>query len=358
MAVEAEGHVKISDYLSGELTVGEPAISGSIGVYPVFGPAPDLDYITLAKAIPMGFVVKEVDGDGSVRDLIVHNPTEHNVLLFEGEEVLGAQQNRTFDASILVPAGAQMPVPVSCVEAGRWDGSRNSEQFARAEQMAYPQMRREKARQAGRARSAGMEARANQQAVWSEVNDRAAMLRAATPTASINDVFETRRSDLRQMTAAIPAHDGQIGSLLQIGAEIRALDLVSRPDAYADLHVSLVQGYALDGLTPETITLTAKSAEPKAKEFISQVTATQVHEGDGIGLGRDFRFESEVLLGSGLVSGSELIQISVFDDRDGGGDAGGAVSRDPSAANYRPQGDSSDSPSRRARIRRPSRRWR
>jgi hypothetical protein len=224
--------------------------------------------------------------------------------------------------------------------------------------MAYPQMRREKARQAGRARTAGMEARANQQAVWSEVNDRAAMLRAATPTASINDVFETRRSDLRQMTAAIPAHDGQIGSVLQIGGEIRALDLVSRPDAYADLHVSLVQGYALDGLTPETITLTAKSAEPKAKEFISQVTATQVHEGDGIGLGRDFRFESEVLLGSGLVSGSELIQISVFDDRDGGGDAGGAVSRDPSAANYRPQGDSSDSPSRRARIRRPSRRWR
>ena len=358
MAVEAEGHVKISDYLSGELTVGEPAVSGSIGVYPVFGPAPDLGYITLAKALPMGFVVKEVDGDASVRNLTVHNPTEHNVLLFEGEEVLGAQQNRTFDASVLVPAGAQMHVPVSCVEAGRWDGSRNSERFTRAEQMAYPQMRREKARQASRARDAGMEARANQQAVWNEVTDRAQMLRAATPTASINDVFESRRSDLRQMTAAIPAHDGQIGSVLQIGDEIRALDLVSRPDAYADLHVSLVQGYALDGLTPETITLTAKSDEPKAKEFISQVTATQVLEGDGIGLGRDFRFESEVLLGSGLVSGSELIQISVFDDRDGGGSADGAVSNDPSAANYAPRGDSSDSPSRRARIRRPSRRRR
>ena len=61
-----------------------------------------------------------------MNDLIVVNPTDNSVLLYEGEEVLGAQQNRTFDISVLVPAGSKLTVPVSCVERGRW-GYRSSQ---------------------------------------------------------------------------------------------------------------------------------------------------------------------------------------------------------------------------------------
>jgi ARG and Rhodanese-Phosphatase-superfamily-associated Protein domain len=38
----------------------------------------------------------------------------------EGEEVVGAKQNRTINLSILVPAQAEVIAPVTCVEAGRW----------------------------------------------------------------------------------------------------------------------------------------------------------------------------------------------------------------------------------------------
>ena len=60
---------------------------------------------------------------------MVVNPTDVAVLLYEGEEVLGAQQNRTFDVSVLVPAGASVRVPVSCVEHGRWESARHDEAF-------------------------------------------------------------------------------------------------------------------------------------------------------------------------------------------------------------------------------------
>ena len=46
-----------------------------------------------------------------MRDLIVDNPTDLPLLVYEGEEVLGAQQNRTFDVSILVPARARCARP-------------------------------------------------------------------------------------------------------------------------------------------------------------------------------------------------------------------------------------------------------
>src|SRR4051794_9522584 len=99
-------------------SLGEPQAAGPLAVFPVFGPAPRFAYQPLAEAIALGALVTELDGGASVGDLAVANPTNLPVLLFEGEEVLGAKQNRTFDASVLVDARSHLQVPVSCVEQG------------------------------------------------------------------------------------------------------------------------------------------------------------------------------------------------------------------------------------------------
>lgn len=116
----------LSDFLAEPLRVGAPDVHGPLAVCPLFGPPPALEYVAFADGCARGLVVKELDGGASVNDLMVVNPTDVAVLLYEGEEVLGAQQNRTFDVSVLVPAGASVRVPVSCVEHGRWDGSRHA----------------------------------------------------------------------------------------------------------------------------------------------------------------------------------------------------------------------------------------
>ena len=113
--------------LTRQYTIGEPQVVGPLAVFPVFGPDPLLDYCTFAQATELGALARELDGGASVRSLVVENPTDLPLLVYEGEEVLGAQQNRTFDDSVLVAAGAKLDVPVSCVEAGRWDGTRHAE---------------------------------------------------------------------------------------------------------------------------------------------------------------------------------------------------------------------------------------
>ncbi len=40
-----------------------------------------------------------------------------------------AQQDRPFDVSVLVPSRSRLQVPVSCVEAGRWEAKRHGEAF-------------------------------------------------------------------------------------------------------------------------------------------------------------------------------------------------------------------------------------
>src|SRR5262245_50472419 len=63
--------------------------------------------------------VREVSEGGSVPTLAVNNTGDLPVLLVIGAVLVGAEQNRVLNTSLLVPA-SQMEIPVSCVEAGRW----------------------------------------------------------------------------------------------------------------------------------------------------------------------------------------------------------------------------------------------
>jgi len=137
------------------LQLGDPDVVGPLTVFPLLAPWGALEYRSFAEASAHGFAVKELP-QASVNDLVASNPLDVPVLLYEGEEVVGAQQDRTFDVTVLVPAGATLVVPVSCVEHGRWDGSRNHEPFRPSERAAYPALRAAKNRQARAALAAAL----------------------------------------------------------------------------------------------------------------------------------------------------------------------------------------------------------
>jgi hypothetical protein len=88
---------------------------------PVLGPDGNVDYLLSEEAIRAGSVaVEEVSEGGSVPNLLVTNQGDSRVLFLEGEELRGAKQNRVLNTSVLIAAHSQTPIPVSCVEQGRW----------------------------------------------------------------------------------------------------------------------------------------------------------------------------------------------------------------------------------------------
>src|SRR3954447_5162760 len=269
-------HHSLGDYLpSASLTIREPDVVGALAVFPVFGPEPQLDYASFAQAQAAGVRVGELEEGASVNDLVVVNPTDRHVLLYEGEEVVGAQQNRTFDVSVLVGAGAKLTVPVSCVEAGRWDGTRHSEGFAPAPHAAYPSLRRMKNAQAR------VTNRAVQSAVWDEVEAKRARHDAASDTGALDDVYAHRRGSLDELRRAVSRRDRQCGALVALGGRFDVLDLVSRSDVFASLHGPLVEGYALDAL--EAPTRSAPSVDA-AQTWLVSVLEAPVTGRDGVGL--------------------------------------------------------------------------
>jgi len=293
----------LQDHLAGPIAAGAPAVHGALAVFPLFGPPPLLEYTSFAAGRERGVAIKELADGASVNHLLVFNGGAAPVLLHEGEAVLGAQQNRIFDCSVLVAAGATVRIPVSCVEHGRWDGSRHREAFAPAPQAAYPALRRIKARAA----AAGLEAHAAQGAVWREVAEKAERMSAHAPTGAMADIYAGRQDRLGALVP--PLQPGQTGALVAIGGAPAILDHVSRADVFADLYEPLVHGYALDALE-------AADAEPPtledAQAFLGRVLTSRLAHHDGIGLGRDVRLAEPGLTGAGLVAGEELVQLTVF----------------------------------------------
>jgi hypothetical protein len=102
--------------------------------------------------------------------------------------------------------------------------------------------------------------------------------------------------------------DGQSGALVALAGNFAILDWVSRPEVFGSLHPALLQGYALDALEADEAPAPPIS---EAKGFVSLALGAGVTERDGTGLGREVRFSGRDGLGSGLVVGQELVQLTV-----------------------------------------------
>src|SRR6516225_5660604 len=101
-----------------ELDLGEAFEVGGLTVFPLLGEdVGGVDYLTAPEALDVGLAeVAELDHP-SVPSLRVTNLADVPVLLVEGQTLIGGDQNRTMNLTVLVPAKSQTVVPVSCVEA-------------------------------------------------------------------------------------------------------------------------------------------------------------------------------------------------------------------------------------------------
>jgi len=302
--------------------LGEPVEHRGIVVTPLFPRRdPVAAYVTLDEALPRGFRVDETSDGGSVPELVVTNPTDARVLLYDGEELVGAKQDRILNVSVLVEAGAKLAIPVSCVEQGRW--RRTSSVFDAGHNVSHSHLRRLKA-QALAARP--LERGVAQGQVWDEVRAKQSRMNVRSATSASRDTFEAHASGLRSLERAFGSQPGQCGAVLALGDDL-CLDAVSRPDAFALLWPKLRAGYLLDAL--ERLDRRSTSVERIAR-FVDDVGSARVTRGPSAGLGADVRLRGEGMIGSGLELDGETIQLSAFTSDDAGERAFGRIAR-PSA---------------------------
>ena len=274
--------------------VGEARAFAGLTVIPLFPSEPSaLEYVGLDEAVAGGFTFTEVDEAGSVGALRVKNPLGELVLLYEGQELVGAKQNRILERTILVGARSALEFPVACVEQGRW--SYRSRRFAPAPRAAYPALRRPR-------HFAGS---LNQSQVWSEVAAKQARLHSYSPTGAAESLYDDSRATLDEYAQALPRLDGQAGALVGIAGELVCVDYVGRSDVFAGLYLKLLRGYALDAIERPVEKRLRRHA---VERFLAGVCEAARRREPAIGLGEEAQFEG----GAELVYAGELVALTAF----------------------------------------------
>ena len=292
------------------LEIGQPIVAGNLTMYPLLaGSDAPPAYVTLDEALAAGFVkVTEVSESGSVPELTVVNDGPTPVLLLDGEELVGAKQNRIVNLTILVPPRTRLPLPVSCVEAGRW--AHRSRSFAAAGRTHYATGRAKKVEQVSYCMALSGERRADQGAIWDDIDEKAARMAAHSDTRAAAAMYEKSRAQLDEFQGTLEALPRQVGAVFAINGAVAGLELFDSAATWRKSMRKIVESYGLDALDG-MMERPARARRDPAR-FLASVAKASVDTFPAVGLGQDLRLKAPRLAGAALAVDEKVVHAIAF----------------------------------------------
>jgi len=302
-----------------DVRIGQPQSHDALTIYPLVTPQrATRDYTLLAD--PGAAVRIDELGHGVVPTLSAVNDGAGDVLLVDGEQLIGAKQNRMVNRSMVLPAGSRVEIPVSCIEQGRWH--HRGLGFAPAPQHSPASVRRRVRETESRRVRAGMAADAAslamaQSDVWSAVGDVSSGAGTHSHTGALNEAYDARRVDLERVAASFPLVDGQIGVLAFLGEAPLGLDLLGGRRLYARLHERVLRGWLMEAMArrafaPLGTVMMADSPPPLlAQAFLDRARAVPRTAAPTVGRGTYGVLDGEVI-GGELIDRGRVVHLAAF----------------------------------------------
>ena len=304
---------EIAESLAG-LMLGAPQVHLNLSLYPLIAGHDEAPgYVLLDDALEKKLAqVTEVSGTGSVPELAFENSSAERILLVDGDQLIGAKQNRIVNISILVGAGKRIVIPVSCVEQGRW--RYQSQTFSSSNSALFAKARASKMSQVSASlRSTGARS-SNQGEIWAAVAEKASTLGHVSETMAMEDLYEKRTSDLTAYARAFHAEPRQHGAVVAIDGKVAGMELFDSAAAFARYFEKLVRSYAMDAVETKK-DKTVVAAERDVRRFLESVKAATAERFAALGEGEDVRLSSAEIEGGALISDRKIVHLAGFPKR-------------------------------------------
>ncbi len=256
-----------------------------------------IDLMTLKKGFELDLVnVKECE-QSTVNTIIVENKSVVPLLLIDGEEIVGGDQNRIIDATILIAPQSEKKIPVDCTEHGRWGYKSEFKQSAHIANY--------------RTRLAKHHAYRNndsvQQAVWDSINDLEMSRSFSSPTQAMSESYENAKADLNEFLDAFNIVDGQSGIAVLVDGEIKGFEVFLNSEIYKEYHEKILKSYLINAEVNDDVFAINTDA---IKSMIEDALSDEFEEVKNIGLESRFEFKNESGVGSAYTYKNELIHMS------------------------------------------------
>ncbi len=221
---------------------GNPVDLGDVALVPLLLSNDEgIDADLLEEGLRAGRTsVKEASHGGNVNAVNVTHSGVRMLLLVDGEEIVGAKQNRILNASFLVPPGASVQIPVSCVEKGRW--RYDAPGFAASGRTMTSVARAEKLKRVTASVSIRRGYDADQRAVWRDVDGYLDRTHVTSATSAFADAVASRTASVEERMSALRVAPGQIGLAAVRGGSVIALDVFGSRMLYARAWKKVARG--------------------------------------------------------------------------------------------------------------------
>jgi hypothetical protein len=269
------------------------------------------DYLTLEEGLSQGFVtITEITTGGSVPELKLVNKSPDKVLVVDGEELMGAKQNRIVNASFLIAGNSEVIIPVSCVEQGRW--SYRSAMFSYGEKVMPPSLRREKQKKVAESLNRGAGYRSDQGEIWNELAAKQARMAVHSETSAMADLFEGQKDRLADYLKAFHLVDSQVGGLFAINGKAAGLECFGDWQTFSKFFKKLIQSYALDAIDMIEEPKVDHVAAADIRQFMEGIRKAPRKSYSSLGLGENIRAEGPFVSGAALVYNETVLHLSAF----------------------------------------------
>lgn len=293
----------------------------NLTVYPLIRKAKrdEPGYQTLDEGFSARSVkITEVSEGGSVPELLLQNNGDKPLLVIDGEEMVGAKQNRVINLTVMVDAQSKIVIPVSCVEAGRWHHS--SAEFSASPNTMHASGRRGKMAGVTMMMNTCESRASDQGAVWDDISAKLCRMDARSGSSEMKAIFDEHGATIDDFVQAFNPVEGQAGAIFAIGGRIAGLELFYHPRTLARLLPKLVRSYALDALDSRYAggKQDEQSEEVKnllldrAMLFLASVGLADATSHPAIGLGEDVRISNNAVTGASLIVDEQLVHLSAF----------------------------------------------
>lgn len=258
-----------------------------------------LDILTLKKGLELGLVeVKECE-HSTVNTLIVKNNSITPLLLIDGEEVVGGDQNRIVNSTILVAPKSESKISVSCTEQGRWA---YKNEFRSSIHIADYNTRRAKLR-------AKRHNRPVQSEVWSSIRDLERSIDFSSPTGAMSESYDAQKVNHEEFLKAFDVAEGQTGVLIIANGEIKGFELFLNPEIYSHFHEKIIKSYLINSKVENT-TFTINVDE--ARLIIENAKDSTFEDKPSNGLEKVYEFENSQGFGNLYTYEGEILHWSYF----------------------------------------------
>lgn len=285
--------------INSDIELLTPQSHENVAIIPLKTKRNYLDILTLKKGMELDLVeVKECE-TSTVNTLIVKNNSVTPLILIDGEEVVGGDQNRIVNSTTLIAPQSETKISVSCTERGRWA---YKNEFKSSEYIANYRTRHNKLH----AMRSEMPV---QNAVWSSIDCLENENEFSSPTSAMSESYENKKVNLEEILKSFKIVDGQTGVLIIENGDIKGFELLANSEIYNEYHEKILKSYLIDSKI-ENSTFTINLDE--ARIIIDNAINSSFEDKPSNGLEQAYEFENENGFGKLYVYESELIHLSYF----------------------------------------------